>query len=93
MLVLLRAAARARWTLLVTRYALNYLTGDVSNRRAQDIVYSVAVSHDGRWVVSGSSDKTVQFWDAKSGIVQLMLEGHTNPGPTVISEVDLSTLD
>jgi len=55
--------------------------GDVSNRRVQNKVYSVAVSHDGRWVVSGSLDDTVQFWDAKSGIVQLMLKGHTNTGP------------
>jgi len=60
---------------------LNWLTGDVSNRRAQDRVYSVAVSHDGQWVASGSRDGTVQFWDAKSGIVQLMLKGHTDAGP------------
>ena len=53
----------------------------MSNRRAQDTVYSVAVSHDGRWVASGSLDDTVQFWDAKSGIVQLMLKGHTSLGP------------
>ena len=63
------------------RYASNLLAGDVSNRRAQGYVYSVAVSHDGRWVASGSFDDTVQFWDAKSGIVQLMLKGHTSIGP------------
>ena len=80
-LTLVRATARARWTLSVTRYAFNWLTGDVSNRRAQNYVYSVAVSHDGRWVVGGSADETVQFWDAKSGIAQLMLKGHTNGGP------------
>jgi len=72
---------RARWTLSVTRYVLNWLTGDVSNRRVQNWVFSVAVSHDGRWVASGSYDNTVQFWDAKSGIVQLMLKGHTEAGP------------
>ena len=81
MLVLVRAAGRARWTLSVTRYVSNLLTEDVSNRRAQGRVYPVAVSHDGQWVASGSDDCGVQFWDAKSGIVQLMLKGHTTGGP------------
>jgi len=56
------------------------LTGDVPNRRAQDIVFSVVVSHDGQWIVSGSRDDGVRFWDVKSGIVQLMLQGHKNSG-------------
>jgi len=61
----------------------NLLTEDVSNRRAQDCVNSVAVSHDGQWVASGSDDCGVQFWDAKSGVVQLMLKlkGHEDWGP------------
>ena len=58
----------------------NLLTEDVSNCRAQDCVNSVAVSHDGQWVASGSDDCRVQFWDAKSGIVQLMLESHGDWG-------------
>ena len=53
---------------------------------AQDYVLSVAVSHDGQWVVSGSKDRGVQFWDAKTAIVQLMLQGHKNSGP--LSPVD-----
>lgn len=52
----------------------------------KDYVLSVAVSHDGQWVVSGSKDRGVQFWDAKTAIVQLMLQGHKN---SVIS-IDLS---
>ena len=52
----------------------------MSNRRAQEGVYSVAVSHDGQWVVSGLHGGGVQFWDAKSGIVQLMLQGHKKLG-------------
>jgi len=52
-----------------------------ANRRAQDFINSVAVSHDGQWVVSGSNDGRVQFWDAKSGIVQLMLQGHKRSSP------------
>lgn len=41
---------------------------------------SVAVSHDGQWVVSGSKDRGVQFWDAKTANVQCMLQGHKNSG-------------
>ncbi|KAL4067061.1 WD40-repeat-containing domain protein [Scleroderma yunnanense] len=51
-----------------------------------DYVLSVAVSHDGQWVVSGSKDRGVQFWDAHSATVQCMLQGHKN---SVIS-IDLS---
>lgn len=46
----------------------------------KDYVLSVAVSHDGQWVVSGSKDRGVQFWDAKSATVQCMLQGHKNSG-------------
>ena len=53
----------------------------MSNRRAQRGVFSVATSHDGQLVVSGSYDGGVHFWDAKSGIVQLMLQGHNQIGP------------
>ncbi|KIL59607.1 hypothetical protein M378DRAFT_169130, partial [Amanita muscaria Koide BX008] len=52
----------------------------------KDYVLSVAVSHDGQWVVSGSKDRGVQFWDARSAVVQCMLQGHKN---SVIS-IDLS---
>ncbi|KAJ7460657.1 chromatin associated protein [Mycena latifolia] len=43
----------------------------------KDYVLSVAVSHDAQWVVSGSKDRGVQFWDA-NGVVQCMLQGHKN---------------
>ena len=49
---------------------------------------SVAVSHDGQWVVSGSKDRGVQFWDARTAAVQCMLQGHKN---SVIS-IDLSPM-
>jgi general transcriptional corepressor TUP1 len=45
----------------------------------KDYVLSVAISHDGQWVVSGSKDRGVQFWD-KNGRAQLMLQGHKNSG-------------
>ncbi|KAF5318264.1 hypothetical protein D9758_018702 [Tetrapyrgos nigripes] len=52
----------------------------------EDYVLSVAVSHDGQWVVSGSKDRGVRFWDSRTAIEQCMLQGHKN---SVIS-VDLS---
>ncbi|KAJ7849991.1 WD40-repeat-containing domain protein, partial [Mycena olivaceomarginata] len=33
----------------------------------KDYVLSVAVSHDSQWVVSGSKDRGIQFWDLATG--------------------------
>ncbi|KAH0556971.1 hypothetical protein GP486_005242, partial [Trichoglossum hirsutum] len=44
----------------------------------KDFVLSVALTPDGRWVLSGSKDRGVQFWDPQSGNTQLMLQGHKN---------------
>jgi glucose repression regulatory protein TUP1 len=52
----------------------------VTYSMTKDYVLSVAVSHDGQWVVSGSKDRGVQFWDSRSAIVQFMLQGHKNSG-------------
>ena len=41
---------------------------------------STSVSHDSAWIVSGSKDRSVQFWDSKSGIAHCMLQGHKNSG-------------
>jgi len=41
----------------------------------RDQVFSVAISHDGQWIVSGSGDRGVQFWD-RHGRTHLMLQGH-----------------
>ena len=41
-------------------------------------VLSVVFSHDGRRVVSGSNDKTVQIWNVMTGEVEAVLEGHTD---------------
>ena len=46
---------------------------------------SVAVSHDGAWVVSGSKDRSVQFWDSKTAIAQCVLQGHKNSGEFQVS--------
>lgn len=44
----------------------------------------MAVSYDGVWVVSGSKDRGVQFWDSRSAIVQCMLQGHKNSGESFV---------
>jgi WD40 repeat protein len=49
---------------------------------SQDFVLSVALTPDGRWVLSGSRDRGVQFWDPNTGTAQLMLQGHKNSGKT-----------
>ncbi|KKF92602.1 Transcriptional repressor rco-1 [Ceratocystis platani] len=54
----------------------------------RDFVLSVAFTPDGQWVMSGSKDRGVQFWDPRTGSTQLMLQGHKNsvisvaPSPT-----------
>lgn len=56
----------------------------------QDFVLSVALTPDGHWVLSGSKDRGVQFWDPITGTAQLMLQGHKNSGKA--HDVDDSTL-
>ena len=46
----------------------------------KDFVLSVALSPDGKWVVSGSKDRSVQFWNPLDGQPQFMLQGHKNSG-------------
>lgn len=46
----------------------------------KDFVLSVALTPDGAWVLSGSKDRGVQFWDPETGYAQLMLQGHKNSG-------------
>lgn len=54
----------------------------------KDFVLSVASTPDGQWILSGSKDRGVQFWDPRTAQVQLMLQGHKNsvisvaPSPT-----------
>ncbi|KAJ7735739.1 WD40-repeat-containing domain protein [Mycena metata] len=68
--------------------AVKDTTGDkctMNFKGHKDYVLSVAVSHDGQWIVSGSKDRGVQFWD-RTGVVHSMLQGHKN---SVIS-IDLN---
>ena len=47
---------------------------------SKDFVLSVALTPDGQWVLSGSKDRGVQFWNPRTGDAQLMLQGHKNSG-------------
>ncbi|KAF8860515.1 chromatin associated protein [Acephala macrosclerotiorum] len=42
----------------------------------KDWVLSTAFTPDGNWVLSGSEDCEVQFWDLQTGNTQLRLRGH-----------------
>jgi WD40 repeat protein/sterol desaturase/sphingolipid hydroxylase (fatty acid hydroxylase superfamily) len=44
-----------------------------------DLVYSLAMSPDGRRVVSGSFDQTARVWDAGTGEATATLVGHAGP--------------
>ena len=44
----------------------------------QDYVLSVCLTPGGEWVMSGSKDRGVQFWDPNTGNAQMMLQGHKN---------------
>ncbi|PVU85755.1 hypothetical protein BB559_006835 [Furculomyces boomerangus] len=44
----------------------------------KDFVLSVAYSPDGNWIVSGSKDRCVKFWDPRNAQTQCMLQGHKN---------------
>lgn len=43
-----------------------------------DFVLSVALTPDNSWVLSGSKDRGVVFWDPRTGIPHLHLQGHRN---------------
>jgi hypothetical protein len=63
----------------------------------KDFVLSVALTPDGNWVMSGSKDRGVQFWDPETGNAQLMLQGHKNSGMfsnacTLVSIADANDL-
>lgn len=44
----------------------------------------MALTPDGEWVLSGSKDRGVQFWNPRTGDTQLMLQGHKNSGATSV---------
>ena len=58
----------------------------ILTRGLQDFVLSVALTPDGEWVLSGSKDRGVQFWNPRTGDTQLMLQGHKNSGAMYSSD-------
>lgn len=54
---------------------------------------SVALTPHGDWVLSGSKDRGVQFWDPHTGVAQLMLQGHKNSGMLIPSRCVKSDTD
>ena len=42
-------------------------------------VYTVTVTLDSRFAISGSSDKTLKVWDLETGVEVGTLKGHTRP--------------
>jgi glucose repression regulatory protein TUP1 len=79
------------WELQSARGASSTHKGGVCVRTFtghKDFVLSVASTPDGQWILSGSKDRGVQFWDPRTAQVQLMLQGHKNsvisvaPSPT-----------
>ena len=55
-------------------------------------VYSVAFAPDGKTLASGSYDKTIKLWDARSGEILRTLEGHTSGVRSVAFSPDGITL-
>ena len=53
----------------------------------KDWVFSTAVSHNRQWVVSGSKDNSVLFWDARNAQAQFALHGHKD----WVRSVDMSS--
>jgi WD40 repeat protein len=51
-----------------------------NGEKSKERVSSIAVSQDGEWIVSGHRNGEVQFWDARTRELQLMLRGHKDTG-------------
>lgn len=74
------------WDLSSIIKALDSLDDEISNSSMciatftghKDYVLSVSCAPQGRWIASGSKDRSVQFWDPKTGQSQLVLQGHKN---------------
>ena len=76
-----RASLRGRRTRFRNGWCCRTFEGHTSQ------VNSVALSADGRWALSGGSDKNLRLWDVNSGKCIRILDGHTGR----VTSVALST--
>lgn len=49
---------------------------DISSKEDKDWITALAVTPDGRQIVSGSYDNTIKVWDLESGQLLRTLSGH-----------------
>ena len=47
-------------------------------KRPYSAVYSVAITCDNKFIVSGSLDSTIRVWNLQERCQEAVLEGHTN---------------
>jgi hypothetical protein len=57
-------------------------------RWCPNTVWSVCLSADGRWALSGSEDKTLRLWNLHTGECQQVLEGHMDSVNSVALSMD-----
>ena len=57
-----------------------------------DFVYSVAISPNGKTIVSGSKDRNIKVWDLQTGQMQRTLEGHSSLVKSVAISPDGQTI-